>query len=54
MEFLFNKDARLQVYNFIKKKLQHRCFLVNIVKFLRKPILKNIYERLLLKKIENC
>ena len=33
--------------NFIKKRLQHRCFPVNIAKFL-KPILKNIYERLLL------
>ena len=26
---------------FIKKRLQHRCFPVNIVKFLRTPILKN-------------
>ena len=34
--------------NFIKKRLQHRCFLVNIAKFLRTPILKNICERLLL------
>ena len=33
--------------NFIKKRLQHRCFAVNIVKFLRKPILKKICERLL-------
>ena len=39
----------LQVYNFIKKRLQHRCFPVNIAKFLRTPILKNICERLLLK-----
>ena len=36
--------------NFIKKRLQHRCFLVNIGKFLRTPILKNICERLLLLK----
>ena len=28
--------------NFIKRRLQHRCFPVNITKFLRKPILKNI------------
>ena len=28
-------------------RLQHRCFPINIVKFLRKPILKNICERLL-------
>ena len=34
--------------NFIRKRLQHRCFPVNIAKFLRKPILKNICERLLL------
>ena len=31
-----------------KKRLQDRCFPVNIVKFLRKPILKNICEQLLL------
>ena len=33
---------------FIRKTLQHRIFLVNIAKLLRTPILKNIYERLLL------
>ena len=32
-----------------KKRLQHQCFPVNIGKFLRTPILKNIYVRLLLK-----
>ena len=37
-----------EAYNFIKKRLQHRCFLVNIAKFLRAPILKKICERLLL------
>ena len=36
--------------NFIKKKLQHRYFPVNITKFLRTPILKNICERLQLKR----
>ena len=35
LEFLFNKVAGLQAYNFIKKRLQHRCFAVNIAKFLR-------------------
>ena len=35
--------------NFIKKKLQHRYFAVNITKFLRTPILKNIWEQLHLK-----
>ena len=33
---------------FIKKRLQHRCFLKNIARFLRTPILKNICEWLLL------
>ena len=33
-----------QACNFIKKKLQHRYFLVNIGKSLRAPILKNICE----------
>ena len=32
--------------NFIKKRLQHRYFLVNIRKFIRTPILKNICKRL--------
>ena len=35
---LFNKVADLQTWTFIKKRLQHRCFLVNIVKFLRTSI----------------
>ena len=34
--------------NFIKKRLQHNYFPVNIVKFLRTPTLKNICGRLLL------
>ena len=33
--------GKLQTCNFIKKRLQHRCFLVNVAKFLRTPILKN-------------
>ena len=36
-EPLFNKVALFWVCNFIKKKLQHRCFPVNFVKFLRIP-----------------
>ena len=32
----------------IKNRLQHRCFLVKIASFLRRPILKNICEWLLL------
>ena len=35
LESLFNKNAGLQVYNFTKKRLKHRCFPVNIAKFLR-------------------
>ena len=45
----FNKVADLQACNFIKKKLQHRCFPVNTAKFLRTPILKKICQRRLLK-----
>ena len=39
--------------NFIKKRLQHRCFPINIAKFLRTPILKNICECLLLHLVMN-
>ena len=45
---VLNKIAGPKVSNFIKKRLQHRCFLVKFAKFLRTPISKNIYERLLL------
>ena len=41
-----NKNTGLQSWNF-KKRFQHRCFPVNIVKFLRTFVLKNICERLL-------
>ena len=44
----FINVAGLQAADCIKKGLQHRYFLVNIGKFIRTPILKNIYERLLL------
>ena len=40
LESAFNKVAALQVCNFIKKRLQHLCFLVNIAYFLRTPVLK--------------
>ena len=40
---------KIETYNFIIKRLQHRCFLVSFSKFLRTPFLKNICERLLLK-----
>ena len=45
---LFNKVAGFQACTFIKKRLYHRCFLVNITKFLRMPTWKNICEWLLL------
>ena len=44
---LFFKVADLQARNVIKKRLQHRCFPVNIANDLRTPILKNICEVLL-------
>ena len=48
LESLFNKAAGLQACNFVKKRLQHRCFHVNGVKFLRTPISKKICKQLLL------
>ena len=47
VESLFNKVAGLQG-NYIKKRIQHRCFPMNNAKYLRTPILKNICVRLLL------
>ena len=40
----FNKVAGHQLCNFIKKRLQHRYYLVNIRKFIRRTITKNISE----------
>ena len=48
LESLFNKVAGL-----IKKRLQHRCFPVNILKLFRTPILMNMCQRLHLWP-ENC
>ena len=45
---LLNKAAGLQSCRFIKKRLQRKCFFVNITKLLRTRILKNVCERLLL------
>ena len=42
----FNKVECHQTCNFIKKRLQHRYFLANIGKFIRRPTLKNISKRL--------
>ena len=46
LESPFDKVVGLQACNFIKKRLEHRCFSVNIVKCLRTPILKNTCKRL--------
>ena len=40
-------ESLFKVCNFIKNRHQHKCFPMNIAKFLRTPILKNIWERLL-------
>ena len=48
LESLFNKVAGPKACDFIKKRLKLRCFPVKITKFLIKPILKNIWERLCL------
>ena len=39
--WLFSKVASLEAYKLIKKRLQQRCFSVNIANFLRKFYLKN-------------
>ena len=39
LESVFNKVVGLKACNFIKKRLQHRCFPVNVGEFLRTPIL---------------
>ena len=44
LKSLFNKVTVLRACDFIKKRLQHRCFPVIIAKFLRTPIPKNICE----------
>ena len=46
--FAIFTGKHLKACNFIKKRLQYKCFPVNIADFLRTSILKNICERLLL------
>ena len=46
--FTLFSEKQLKACSFIKKRLQHKCFPVNIAKFVRTPILKNICEQLLL------
>ena len=49
----FNKVAALRPATLLKKRLWHRCFPVNFVKFLRTPFLQNTSGRLLLGLPEN-
>ena len=39
LESLFNKISGFQAWNFIEKRLQHRCFPVNVTKLLRTAFL---------------
>ena len=47
MESLFYKAAGLTACSVIKRRLQNRCFPVNIVKFLKTAIYRNLYCLLL-------
>ena len=47
----FNKDVGLHAYKCMKKRLQCRCFQEKFVKFLKTPVLKNISEWLILRKV---
>ena len=44
----FNKISGLRPATLLKKRLWHRCFPMNFVKFLRTPFLQNTSGRLLL------
>ena len=52
LESLFNKVAHLKACSFIKKRLQHRCFHVNIAKFLRTAFFIKHLRWLLLNKVK--
>ena len=49
LESLFSKVVSLEAWNVIKKRLQHRCFPVNIAKFLRTVFFIEYLRWLLLK-----
>ena len=51
LESIFKKAAGLKACNFIKKRLQHRCFPVNFAKFLRIPFVTGHHRWLLLEGI---
>ena len=42
LESLFNSVSGLRAATLLKKRLQHKCFQINFVKFLRTPFLQNI------------
>ena len=48
----FNKVAGLRSATLLKKRLWHRCFPVNVAKFLRTPFLQSTSRRMLLTKID--
>ena len=48
LEFLSNKVLGVKACIIYLERLQRRCFLVEFLKILRAPILKNIWEQLLL------
>ena len=50
LKSLFNKVAGLKACNFVKKRLQHRCFPVNIAKCLRTAFFKKHLRWMLLDK----
>ena len=50
----FNKVAGMRAATLFKKELRHRCFPVNLAKFLRIPYLQNTSGRLLLILFEAC
>ena len=51
LEFLSNKVTGLKAGNFIKKRLQHRCFPVNIGKLLRTDFFIEHHRWLLLSEL---
>ena len=50
-ESLFNKVAGRRPATLFKKRLWHKCFPLNFVKFLRTPFLQNMSGRLLLENV---
>ena len=48
LSLFFNKVVGLRPATLLKKRLWHKCFPVNFVKFLRTPFLQNTSGRLLL------